>query len=109
MKTIVRLTESELVRIVKRVLNESDDDFQTKPGFVKRRMQQQKDYESKFNISFPIPIGSYDLLKKMGVPDDNIVTAYGEYVKHALGITYGTDLSEFKIWCDNPDNLVDFK
>lgn len=109
MKKVIRLTESDLTRIVKRTINEMEDDFQTKPGFVERRMAQQQEYESKFAISIPVPVNAYELLKQEGVSDENIVPAYKEYVKHSLGLTYGTDLEEFRAWCDESDNLVDFQ
>jgi CRP-like cAMP-binding protein len=86
-----------------------NDDFQTKPGFVERRLAQQKEYESKYVVSFPVPVSAYELLKKNGVSDENIVAAYTEYVKHSLGLTYGTDLEEFRTWCEESDNLVDFQ
>jgi hypothetical protein len=88
--------------------NESDD-FPTKPGFVERRLALQKEYESKYRVSFPIPTNAYSLLKNSGVADDKIVEAYQQYVNHALGLTYGTDLEEFRNWCNESDNLVDFQ
>lgn len=91
-----------------RKFNENDE-FPTKPGFVERRMNQKKYYESKYNISMPVPVNALELLKKSGVPDENVVAAYTEYVKHSLGLTYGTDLEEFRTWCEESDNLVDFK
>jgi len=98
MKKVIRLTESDLTRIVKRTINEMEDDF----------FQQQED-ESKFAISIPVPVNAYELLKQEGVSDENIVPAYKEYVKHSLGLTYGTDLEEFRAWCNESDNLVDFQ
>lgn len=89
--------------------DEYPDEFPTKPGFVERRMRQQKQYESKYTISLAVPVSAYELLKNNGVPDKNIVAAYTEYVKHSLGITYGTDLDEFRAWCDESDNLVEFQ
>jgi len=85
------------------------DNFPTKPGFVERRLALQKEYESKYRVSFPIPTNAYSLLKNSGVSDDKIVEAYQEYVNHALGLTYGTDLEEFRNWCNESDNLVDFQ
>ena len=87
----------------------SNDDFPTKPGFVERRMRQQKEFESKYQVSFPVPVSAYELLKSKGVSDSKIVEAYQQYVNHALGLTYGTDLEEFRAWCNESDNLVDFQ
>lgn len=89
--------------------NESDGSMLTKPGFAEKRMAQQKEYESKYTISIPVPVSAYELLKNKGVADDKIVAAYTEYVKHSLGLTYGTDLEEFRTWCEKSDNLVDFQ
>jgi len=87
-----------------------NDDFQTKPGFVERRLSQQKEYESKFTISMPVPVSAYELLKNSGVPESNIVAAYTEYVKHSLGLhTHTTGVDEFRVWCEESDNLVDFQ
>jgi len=83
--------------------------FPTKPGFVEKRMKQQKEFENKFRISISVPLSAYDLLKKNGVSDENIVAAYTEYVSHSLGLTYGTDLEQFSAWCEESDNLVDFQ
>ena len=83
--------------------------FQTKPGFVEKRMKQQKEYETKYIISLPVPVSAYELLKNSGVSDENIVASYTEYVKHSLGLTNGTDLNDFRIRCQNSDNLVDFQ
>ena len=88
MKRLI-LTEGDKTHI--KGLYEMGDNFPTKPGFVEKRMAQQKEYESKFTISMPIPVSAYELLKQKGVSDENIVPAYKEYVKHSLGITYGTD------------------
>jgi len=85
------------------------DDFQTKPGFVERRMKQQKEYETKYIISLPVPVSAYELLKKNGVPDDKISDAYTQYVKDSLGYTYGMDFDYFSVWCEESDNLVDFQ
>jgi len=90
------------------LVKHDSSDFQTKPGFVEKRMKQQKEYESKYTISIPVPVSAYELLKKSGVTDENIVAAYTEYVKHSLGLPYGTDLEEFRTWCEESDNLVDF-
>jgi hypothetical protein len=86
-----------------------NDDFQTKPGFVERRMKQQKEYETKYTISLPVPVSAYELLKKNGVPDDKVSDAYTQYVKDSLGHTYGMDFDYFSVWCEESDNLVDFK
>jgi hypothetical protein len=87
-----------------------NDDFQTKPGFVERRLSQQKEYESKFTISMSVPVSAYELLTNSGVPDENIVRAYTEYVKHSLGLnTHTAGLDEFRVWCEESDNLVDFQ
>jgi len=83
-------------------------DFTTKPGFAEKRAQQQKHYESKYMISIPVPVSAYELLKKKGVPDENITLAYRDYLSYKLGTSIGTDLEEFQIWCEVDDNLVDF-
>ena len=103
--------ENQLQDSVDKVLifNENDD-FQTKPGFVERRLSQQKEYESKYTISMPVPVSAYELLKNNGVPDENIVRAYTEYVKHSLGLnTHTAGVDEFRVWCEESDNLVDFQ
>jgi len=93
------------------IVNDDDlSDFQTKPGFVERRLSQQKEYESKYTISMPVPVSAYELLKNNGVPDENIVRAYTEYVKHSLGLnTHTAGVDEFRVWCEESDNLVDFQ
>jgi hypothetical protein len=86
------------------------DQFATKPGFVEKRMKQQKEYESKFTISMSVPVSAYELLTNSGVPDENIVRAYTEYVKHSLGLnTHTAGVDEFRVWCEESDNLVDFQ
>ena len=97
--------------IVKHLKNfNENDEFQTKPGFVERRLSQQKEYESKFTISMPVPVSAYELLTNSGVPDENIVRAYTEYVKHSLGLnTHTAGVDEFRVWCEESDNLVDFQ
>ena len=97
--------------IVKHLKNfNENDEFQTKPGFVERRLSQQKEYESKFTISMPVPVSAYELLTNSGVPEENIVRAYTEYVKHSLGLnTHTAGVDEFRVWCEESDNLVDFQ
>lgn len=76
-------------------------EIQTKPGFVEKRLSQQKEYESKYTISLPVPVSAYELLKNKGVSDDNIVRAYTEYVNHSLGLnTHTVGVDEFRVWCE---------
>ena len=73
-----------------------------------KRFNEEIGNEPKYTISMSVPVSAYELLKKSGVPDESIVAAYTQYVKHSLGLTYGTDLDEFRAWCEESDNLVDF-
>lgn len=92
---------------VKFVLDNFDCSFDT-DKLLQSTYNEWVDEQSKYSISITIPHDAYLLLRENGVPESNIVAAYTHYANHALGITYGTDLDEFRVWCEK-DNLADFQ
>jgi hypothetical protein len=53
MKKIVRLRESDLIRLVKRVINEQENDFFTKKGYTLGDFSTLKSLVSNFQKKYP--------------------------------------------------------
>jgi len=93
MKKTVRLTESDLNRIIKRVINESDEEFDNEIGNSKfsvepnvRMQPREKEIESlfgKYDEQIPADIFRY-MRKNPQLIMDRLAKIYGEkFIKYA--------------------------
>lgn len=91
MKKVVKLKESDLTRIVKRVINESNQEV------------------SGNQISINIPEGIISYMDELGIPKNNQSKLFEEYIDFLLGVNYRMEVDSFMTWAEEEDNITDFK
>jgi len=91
MKKVIRLTESDLNRIVKKVIKE----------------QPLEDEIKYITLEIPESIIKHSL--KLGISEHKLEDMFEQYVKESLGFVYGMGLDYFMPWAEEPDNIDDYK
>ena len=91
MKKIIKLTEKDLTRLVKRVINE-----------------QPLEGKLKY-ITLEVPEKIIEKAMELGVSEDRIEDMFEQYVKDSIGMIYGMELDYFTQWADDSDNIADYE
>ena len=91
MKKIIKLTEKDLTRLVKRVINE-----------------QPLEGELKY-ITLEVPENIIEKAMELGVSEDRIEDMFEQYVKDSIGMSYNMELDYFTQWADDSDNITDYE
>ena len=91
MKKIIKLTEKDLTRLVKRVINE-----------------QPLEGELKY-ITLEVPENIIEKSMELGVSEDRIEDMFEQYVKDSIGMSYNMELDYFTQWADDSDNIADYE
>lgn len=73
-----------------------------------KKFNENTHTDSNLTFKLSVPSNVYNILKNKGIKESKIIEAYKEYIMYSLGISTGTDLNQFELWCQNEDNLVDF-
>ena len=91
MKKIIKLTEKDLTRLVKRVINE-----------------QPLEGELKY-ITLEVPENIIEKAMELGVSEDRIEDMFEQYIKDSIGMSYNMELDYFTQWADDSDNIADYE
>jgi hypothetical protein len=91
MKKIIKLTEKDLTRLVKRVISE-----------------QPLEGEIKY-ITLEVPESIIEKAMGLGVSEDRIEDMFEQYVKDSIGVTYNMELDYFTQWAEDSDNIADYE
>jgi hypothetical protein len=91
MKKIIKLTEKDLTRLVKRVISE-----------------QPLEGELKY-ITLEVPEKIIEKSMELGVSEDMIEDMFEQYVKDSIGMSYSMELDYFTQWAEDSDNIADYE
>ena len=91
MKKIIKLTEKDLTRLVKRVISE-----------------QPLEGELKY-ITLEVPESLIEKAMELGVSEDRIEDMFEQYIKDSIGMSYNMELDYFTQWSDDSDNIADYE
>lgn len=91
MKKIIKLTEKDLTRLVKRVISE-----------------QPLEGELKY-ITLEVPENIIEKAMELGVSEDRIEDMFEQYIKDSIGMSYNMELDYFTQWADDSDNIADYE
>lgn len=91
MKKIIKLTEKDLTRLVKRVISE-----------------QPLEGELKY-ITLEVPESIIEKAMELGVSEDRIEDMFEQYVKDSIGMSYSMELDYFTQWAEDSDNIADYE
>jgi len=91
MRKIIKLTEKDLTRLVKRVISE-----------------QPLEGELKY-ITLEVPENIIEKAMELGVSEDRIEDMFEQYVKDSIGMSYNMELDYFTQWAEDSDNIADYE
>lgn len=91
MKKIIKLTEKDLTRLVKRVISE-----------------QPLEGELKY-ITLEVPESIIEKAMELGVIENRIEDMFEQYIKDSIGMSYDMELDYFTQWSDDSDNISDYE
>lgn len=91
MKKIIKLTEKDLTRLVKRVISE-----------------QPLEGELKY-ITLEVPESIIEKAMELGVSENRIEDMFEQYIKDSIGMSYNMELDYFTQWSDDSDNISDYE
>lgn len=73
-----------------------------------RKFNEELDRIVKIHLNITIPTSMVSIAKEFGVTDENMEEVFNNYVQHLLGTIYNTEADDFRRWCEESDNIVDY-
>jgi hypothetical protein len=77
-------------------------------NFHKAHFDLHHNPKDNLNLSISVPVSMISIAKEFGVLEENMEEVFGNYVQHLLGTTYNTEADEFRVWCEESDNIADY-
>lgn len=76
-------------------------------------MKNIKSFKENFqgqtmSVEVEIPQSIIDVCREYGVKEENIKEVFSNYIDDVVGTTWGQEDNQFRIFCDEADNIVDY-